>query len=127
MQARVKADHKWYDVKVSGHEFVKGEFQEVPEALEAAVLDHPYLDVAEGHAPAKKVKKEVAPSAPEMIEGEGTGETNTAVDGDKLTTDQTPTTPAPEKTPAGKKTPEEKAAFAEKMRLAKEAKKAGGK
>jgi len=127
MQARVKADHKWFDVKVAGHEFVKGEFQEVPEALEGAVLDHPFLDVKEGHVPAKKVKKEVAPSASEMIEGEETGETNTAVDGDKLTTDQTPTTPAPEKTPAGKKTPEEKAAFAEKMRLAKEAKKAGGK
>jgi len=125
MQARVKADHKWFDVKVAGHEFVKGEFQEVPEALEAAVLDHPFLDVSEGHAPAKKVKKEVAPVAPEMVDGEGTGETNTPVDGDNLTTAPKPATPAPEKTPASKKTPEEKAAFAEKMRLAKEAKKAG--
>jgi len=124
MQARVKADHKWFDVKVAGHEFVKGEFQDVPDAIVDAVLDHPFLDVAEGQAPSKKTKKEVAPVAP-LIEGEGTGEVMTPVDGDTLTTDQTPTTP--EKTPASKKTPEEKAAFAEKMRLAKEAKKAGGK
>jgi len=122
MQARVKEDHKWFDVKVAGHEFVKGEFQDVPEALEGAVLDHPFLDVKEGQAPAKKTKKEVAPVAPEMVEGEGTGETNTHVDGDQLTTDQTPTTPtpetpppAPEPTAGGKKvkkvlTPEEEKA-----------------
>jgi hypothetical protein len=97
MKARVKANYRWFDVKVAGHEFVKGEFQDVPKAIEASVLDHPFLDVADGKAP-------VIPPAKKgdlftVKEGEGTGEENTPVDGDQLTTDQTPTTPAPETPP----------------------------
>lgn len=46
MQARVKQDHRWKSVVAfSGHEFIKGEWREVPVGCELEAERHPFLEI----------------------------------------------------------------------------------
>lgn len=54
MEARVKSDHQWNDVRCQGVEYVKGEFRPVPESDEAVAKVNPGLEL-------KVTKKKAAP------------------------------------------------------------------
>lgn len=54
MEARVKSDHQWNDVRCQGVEYVKGEFRLVPEGDEAVAKANPGLEF-------KAVRKKAAP------------------------------------------------------------------
>ncbi len=54
MEARVKSDHRWNDVRCQGVEYIKGEYRPVPEGDEAVAKANPGLEL-------KASKKKAAP------------------------------------------------------------------
>ena len=63
MEARVKSDHRWNDVRCQGVEYIKSEFRPVPEIDEAVARANPGLEIKA--APKRKAapKKKVAANA----------------------------------------------------------------
>ena len=58
MQARVKSDHRWNDVRAQAVEYIKGEWRPVPEGHEEVVTINPGLEIKTAKkkdAPKKKV------------------------------------------------------------------------
>ena len=56
MQARVKKDHRWNDVRAQAVEYIKDEWRRVPEGHEEVVTINPGLEIKNG-------KKKVASRA----------------------------------------------------------------
>ena len=54
MQARVKSDHRWNDVRAQAVEYIKGEWRRVPDGHEEVVTINPGLEI-------KNAKKKAAP------------------------------------------------------------------
>ncbi len=52
MEARVKSDHRWNDVRCQGVEYIKSEYRSVPEGDEAVAKANPGLEFKA--APKKK-------------------------------------------------------------------------
>ena len=48
MQARVKKDHRWNDVRAHAVEYIKGEWRPVPEGHEEVVTINPGLETKTG-------------------------------------------------------------------------------
>ena len=64
MQARVKKDHRWNDVRAQAVEYVKDEWRPVPEGHEEVARINPGLEIKTAKnkaAPKKAAPKKAAP------------------------------------------------------------------
>jgi hypothetical protein len=60
MQARVKPNHRWNDVRCQGVEYIKGEFRSVPEGDEDVARRNAGLELQAGKKRAAPKKKAAA-------------------------------------------------------------------